>query len=419
MFRYCALFNQLILSKPIVLALIVAFCPFFSQAQEKVVVGLLAAKDIDRDVYLDFVNRFSKQYPGASFDHIAANDAIYKLEINDWLNRGKVDISYGQVGSRMCRHAAQKQIAPLNDLWLENNLDDVFPLMFKQAVTCDGQVYGVPFTYYYWGFFYKKSIFKRFGLTAPQTWDQFLQVSETLKLQGLIPITIGTKNNWPAAAWFDYINLRINGLAFHLEVLQGRHSFLSLKVRKVFEHWKVLIDNGYFISDQKQLDWQQAMPFLYRDMAGMTLVGGFLPSVIPEHLKEDIDFFRFPSIDSTMPMYEEVPIEVNMLNMKATQNKAAKALLVYSTHEKNQLWLSQKLGYLPPNFGLETPQDKFSKIGENLVKNAAGYSQYFDRDAHMLMAQNGPKILADFLESGDIDMAVEAFEYIRKQIAKE
>src|SRR5262245_62586825 len=42
---------------------------------------------------------------------------------------------------------------------------------------------------------------------------------DTLSAAGITPITIGTKDVWPAAAWFDYIDMRLNGPEFHISLM--------------------------------------------------------------------------------------------------------------------------------------------------------------------------------------------------------
>ena len=43
-----------------------------------------------------------------------------------------------------------------------------------------------------------------------------------LKKNGITPITIGTKFLWTAGGWFDYLNLRINGYQFHMDLTAGK-----------------------------------------------------------------------------------------------------------------------------------------------------------------------------------------------------
>lgn len=380
--------------------------------------GLLAGRDIDRDIYLDLLKQFEKSYPKIKFDHLAANDTNYKTEIGSWLSARKVDLSYGQVGSPLCQLALEGKIAALDNIWQENNWDRYFSENFKRSASCHDKVYGLPLAYYYWGFFYKKSLFSRLGLSVPGTWQQFLDLGQQLKANNLVPVTIGTKNKWPAAAWFDYIDLRLNGLEFHLSVARGEISFLSPKVRTVFEHWQKLVEQGFFIEEQQQMDWQQALPFLYRDMAGMILTGSFLINILPDNLRNDVGFFRFPVMDETIPLYEEVPQDVIMLNQLSVDNEAALILLEYMSTVKSQSYLNQKLGYLPPNINVQAVEDAFTEIGLEHIKGAAGHSQYFDRDAHITLATKAPTIFTDFVAEGDIESALTKLENIRLSISQ-
>ena len=61
------------------------------------------------------------------------------------------------------------------------------------------------------GPFYCKSNFAKWGVQPPKTWAEFMTLCQTLKGKG-IPIGIGLGDTpWVASAWFDYLNIRING----------------------------------------------------------------------------------------------------------------------------------------------------------------------------------------------------------------
>jgi multiple sugar transport system substrate-binding protein len=49
----------------------------------------------------------------------------------------------------------------------------------------------VPTSYYWWGFFYRKSNFAKWGVQPPKTWDEFLALCKTFKGKGVAPIGIG------------------------------------------------------------------------------------------------------------------------------------------------------------------------------------------------------------------------------------
>ena len=49
------------------------------------------------------------------------------------------------------------------------------------STSSNGQKIFVPTSYYWWGMFYRKSNFAKWGVTPPKTWDEFLQVCKTIQ----------------------------------------------------------------------------------------------------------------------------------------------------------------------------------------------------------------------------------------------
>lgn len=388
--------------------------------EHKVTLGVLTGRSIDRTVYTEMLSRHTAAQPQIIFDHVVADDKGYKLEIKNWLTSHRVDISYGQAGTQLCNLAEEQLIAPLTDFWQKNQLDSGFSRSFKLAVSCGDQIYGIPLSYYYWGFFYKKSVFKKHGVTPPKTWQQLLQVIEKFKRVGIKPFSIGTKNHWPSAAWFDYLNLRLNGLTFHISLLKGEHSFEDPRVTKVLAHWKQLLDADSYIDNKEKIDWLQSMPFVYRELSAMILTGSFLANIIPDNMRDDFDFFRFPIINADVPLYEEVPTDLYILNALSANKVAAIEFLKLSSSAQNQSWLAAKLGYLPPHQHARVSVDKFAQLGLKHINQSAGFSQYFDRDASPNLAKHGPTVLADFMQDKNIDKAIMRLEKLRnaKKTAK-
>lgn len=68
----------------------------------------------------------------------------------------------------------------------------------KDATTFNGKVYGVPTgTVADNGVFYNKTIFDKYDLKVPQTWDEYMNLCKTLKSKGIAPMTVGGKDGWP------------------------------------------------------------------------------------------------------------------------------------------------------------------------------------------------------------------------------
>lgn len=83
-------------------------------------------------------------------------------------------------------------------------LDDVVPSLadFPSSArgawsTDDGVLYAVPFVGVTHGVYYQRAIFEEYGLSVPETWDEFIAVCDTLQRNGETVFAQGTKEGWP------------------------------------------------------------------------------------------------------------------------------------------------------------------------------------------------------------------------------
>ncbi|MCQ4384250.1 extracellular solute-binding protein, partial [Clostridioides difficile] len=65
----------------------------------------------------------------------------------------------------------------------------------------------------------------------PADWAQFLDACRKLKAAGIAPIAVAARDAWTLAAWFDYLDLRINGYAFHQKLMAGDVAYTDPRVR--------------------------------------------------------------------------------------------------------------------------------------------------------------------------------------------
>jgi raffinose/stachyose/melibiose transport system substrate-binding protein len=73
----------------------------------------------------------------------------------------------------------------------------------------NGKQYGLPYTLGIVGFWYNKALFRQAGITAPpKTMAQFLAAVSKLKAAGITPVSLGAKDRWPSAFWWDYLAVR-------------------------------------------------------------------------------------------------------------------------------------------------------------------------------------------------------------------
>ena len=149
--------------------------------------------------------------------------------------------------------AAKGLATPIDDVW--KTLTPQMPPAFKAASTgLDGHQYFVPNKNYPWAVYYRKSLWKANGYTAPKTWAQFIALAKKMKADGLTPIAFTDKDGWPPMGTFDILNMRINGYEFHVDLMGGKQSWDSPQVKAVFKKWTELLP--YYSEGALGLTWQ-------------------------------------------------------------------------------------------------------------------------------------------------------------------
>ncbi len=363
----------------------------------KLVINADQADPAPKEAWLQVVEAFKAEYPDIEVQFNISDKEAYKTALRGWLAADAPDVVYWHAGNRMNFFAQRGLFEDISDLWQEENMDESFATL-KSALTYEDKQYGVPYSYYQWGFYYRKDLFEKVGITeAPKTWQEFLAACEKLKAQGITPITIGTKYLWTAAGWFDYLNLRINGLEFHRQLTAGEISWLDPNVRKVFDAWSELIKKNYFIENHANYSWQEAQPPLYNGNAAMYLIGNFIVPAFPEDVADNMDFFRFPIIDEKVALAEEAPADTIHIPAKAKNKEDARKFLAFVARKDTQEMINNILVQIPTNEQSEVLDNRFLEKGVVMLREAEGTSQFYDRDTQPDMAKIGMNAFQEFM----------------------
>jgi multiple sugar transport system substrate-binding protein len=349
------------------------------------------------------------------FDHEG-----YKAAIRNFLTADAPDVVTWFAGNRMSPFVNAGMFEPIDDVWAENKLGDALKAA-ASSVTQKGKVWGIPYSTYQWGIYYRKDIFEQNGITPPKTWDELKAAAEKLNAAGVKPFAIGTKALWPAGGWFDYMNLRVNGYEFHMDLTAGKVPYTDPRVKAVFEKWAEVVKPGYFVDNHAALDWQDAIPLIVQGKAAMYLMGNFAVAPMKEGgLKEEqIGFLQFPEITPGLPKAEDAPTETMHIPANAKNKEDAKKFLAYLAQPDVQTEVNEILGQLPINNQSKRPDDPFLNAGFEMLSNAHGLAQFYDRDAPADMAKAGMEGFQEFMVKPDnVDQILERLEKARQRIYK-
>ncbi len=354
-----------------------------------------------RAVMEGMVERFGAEHPDLNIELTIIDREAYKTQIRNFLTADAPDVANWYAANRMRPYVDAGLFADISDLWAEDEfaaLDST-----RGAMTIDGAQYGVPYTYYQWGVYYREDIFAELGLSEPTTWEDELANCQVIVDSGRACYSIGSKFLWTAGGWFDYINMRTNGYDFHASLLAGNESWTSDEVRATFANWRQLIDMGGFIADHQSYSWQEALPFVVDGEATAYLIGNFAVQPLRDSgLTDDqLGFYQFPAINSDVELAEDAPTDTFHIPTGANNPDAARAFLRFVVSAENQTIINSgdALGQLPVNANSSVDDDKFLIEGfEMLSSNSpGGVAQFFDRDAPAEMAAIAMEGLQEFM----------------------
>lgn len=382
----------------------------------------IGANPIDGKQRAEFykqVEAFKKQHPEVQVKLKSFQHESFKKHVERRIGEAKplADVLFWFGGASLRHYASQGWLHNLTSIWDEEGWDKEFPRASKQTVSLYGMQYGLPLYYYHWGVYYRRSVFEALDLSPPKDWGSLLEVSRVLNEADIAPFTLAAKDNWPALSWFDYVDLRLNGLEFHESLLNGCVPFTDAKVLNVLDYLSILRDKDILREDISELDYKQAIKEFTSKQSAMILMGNFFLASIPNRIRTDIGFVPFPKIDPTLASYEDAPTDVLVVPANSENKEAAKLFLKFMASPKPQEELAKAMDIIPVNRDADLANDEHIQNGAYLLSNAVGLAQFFDRDSHPDFVEKAQVIISEFIAQPTSSYAVaQKLEAIRKEV---
>ena len=385
-------------------------------AKEKLVIQSMHSDPGPKKAFQLVVDEFKKLNPDIDVKLNTVDHESYKIQIRTWLPNNPPDVATWFAGNRAQFFVEKGLIEPIDDVWA--SVVGEFSKSAASASTFNGKKYLMPTTYYQWGIYYRTDIFAKSNLTPPKTWKELLEVVEALNNANTTPFTIGVKQPWPAAAWFDFINLRTQGYDKYMQLLEGKSSYTSDAVSGALDYWAQLIEKKAFPTTANAMTWQEAAALLWQGKAAMYLMGNFLVTDMPKGMEDKIGFFPFPTIDPKVAKAEVAPIDVYFVPSRAKNKSTAKKFMRYLATKEVQTKLSQVQTLLPANSKAKIDMNNpFLKAGKELLESSAHVTQFFDRDSNPQVAKVGMNAFVEFLNFPSRKMsALNKIERTRKRV---
>lgn len=368
------------------------------------------------------VMAFKEAHPDIKVQVNINDREAHKTAIRNFLSANAPDITAWYPGNRMGPFVDAGQFEDISDLWAsDENLSSSFAAI-KPTMTRNGKQWGVPYSYYQWGIYYRADVFAKYGISEPGTWNELLGACDTLKANGVTPFTIGTKYLWTAAGVFDYLNLRTNGYEVHNALTDGKIAYTDPRIKQTFTNWNTMIERCSFVDNHATMSWQDALAPFARGEAAMYVIGNFAVTALKDTgLSEDqLGYFPFPEITPGVARAEEAPADALFIPANAKNKDNAKKFLAFVARPEIQSEWNKTIGQLPPNSRAEiNKDDKFIVQGFETVSSASGLAQFYDRDAPAEMAKAGMEGFQEFMIKPErVDSILNRLDKIQSRVYK-
>jgi len=321
-------------------------------------------------------------------DFKAANPDLNVIEdggpkINDqnkprWIGGNPPDFVYIDGPNLNDRQMVEDgQLEDLTD-WLQTatNIDGdkILDILAQAPQKYDGKIYNIPLVLNSWGIFWDKALFKEKGWQEPTNFDEFMQVSETIKAAGITPFIHTGKYPYYINGAFLYPAIVSNNNDDYT-ILQDMaankiDAYKSPAVLAALNQIVQMRDKGFIDKASIQINHTDSQMLFLQHKDAFIPNGLWLPNEMAKDVPQGFDFGFIPSITQKAggKVVANTSTATVAIAKKAKNPEAAKAFLqfIFSKAQASQ-WA--ELSGAPSNI----KGDISSSSAPSFVKDAAKY----------------------------------------------
>ena len=306
-------------------------------------------------MYKDAVARFEEEHPDVKVKMRRIPNDSYKQKLSVAMSGGNPpDVFHSWGGGWLNQFVEQDKVMDITEDIDESH----FNKLALENGTFNEKVYGVPLGLSIDVVFYNKEIFEKYNLEEPKTYEEWLDIIDTLNENDVTPIALANKTKWPGAYYLMNFASRIAGpelfdSAFNRE---GK-GFDDEAYVQAGQYIQEMVKNDAFNEGFNGIPYDEGRgrQLLYSgEAAMMDMTISFLNNVRSEapDFEEKLDFFLFPTLEGGKGKQSEVGAATGPVwsVSKNTENPDLAVELVKAlTSEKTAQDYSDRTGSLNGN----------------------------------------------------------------------
>ncbi len=211
------------------------------------------------------------------------------------------DLAYTwPAASVLAGYARIGALAPLDAYYAQYGWPQVNEF-YKGRNSYGGEIFAVPMEQDLMGVYYNRDLFNEKGLAVPTTYEEFLALAETLKDEGIVPVSFGNRDRWPATNTFSLILGLTAGLEAEQDVFFGDTPWTNPAFRAAAENFQDWAERGLFPRGFNGIGYDEANALFLSGRAAMTITGTWVLQDMIRGAEFDLGVFMLP------PMADGVP----------------------------------------------------------------------------------------------------------------
>ncbi len=193
---------------------------------------------------------------------------------------------------------AAERMEDLSSVFEEEGWNEAFPEGLRNLISTDGGTWSVPVNVHRSNvMWFVPTKLEEWGITAPTSWDEFLEVCPTLQEQGVIPLVVAEP--WTQQHLWESVALAVLGPDNYDALWSGELAFDSEEATAVWETFGEVM--ACTNDDAAGLSWQQATDRVVSGEAAFNIMGdwaaGYLTTTLELEPETDFSWAASPGTD--------------------------------------------------------------------------------------------------------------------------
>lgn len=274
-------------------------------------------------------------------------------------------------------------------------------------------LYAVPTELNLEGFWFNKQIFEEHGLEVPKTWEEMLNVADTLQQNGVQPFAVAGKEKWPITRLINAYVMRYYGVDAMEKVSRGELDITDEGFVKAAEQVQSMADKGYFGKGANTLDADAAVDMFLQGQAAMYYMGTWAIADFSDEERnqigiDNIGFFNVPTVEGGVGTLDEYNMNAGLVVAfsKDKYNDKMKEWMkaVFSDYGDRAM---KDLGLISGFKVKETPEEinplteMISKEIDKVSNGALWFEANFDARTKQVAEDNAQLLISDGISPED------------------